>query len=343
MSDLYVDPFYWEFGYAVGDQDLQPIEAVPSTVTVTAQGSLGFVKSLSAVAQSSDGAGLNESTLNSVAPAELPGQAPTATVTATLEVIRLFFIAGEAFSEVTSSAELDKDSNAAGSVQATVDTDAALSINVILVGEPLECDATAQANLRPTVNLVGAITATVTAAPAAAAVTKPFVASGDAVVNTIAVALLGKRLGGFGSTSVTTIANSAIVKAMASSAAVVTSATATAQVGKPFAASAQARVTAQPPLAIGKPFTAVAQAVATLVGRTVLLRFVPVEIADRSTYDLHYSVLYAEAELIEQISTEVSANPTVDVLDGRISVDVDYTSIFMEAELVEELELEVQW
>jgi hypothetical protein len=342
MSDLYVDPFYWEFGYAVGDQNLQTIEAVPGTVEVTAQGSLGYVASLSAFARTSAGAGLNEATLNSVAPAEQPGQAPTITATATIEVVRLFFIAGEAFSGVTSSAELGKDSNADAAVQATVDTNAALSINVILVGEPLECAAAAQANLRPTVNLTAVVSSTVTAA-AVVAVYKPFVASGDAIVNTIAVALLGKRLGGFGSASVTTIANSAIFKAMASSAAVVTSATATAQVGKPFAAFAQARVTAQPPLAIGKPFTAVAQAVATLVGRTVLLRFVPVEIADRSTYDLHYSVLYVEAELIEQISTEVSANPTVDVLGGCISVDVDYNSIFMEAELVEELELEVQW
>ena len=250
MDDLYVDPFYWEFGYAVGDQDLQPIEAVPSTVTVTAQGGLGYVKFVLARVETSNGAGLNESTLNSVTPTEQPQQAPTATATASLEVIRLFFIAGEAFSEVTSSAELDKDANVTASVQATVDTDAALSINVILVGEPLECAATVQANLRPTVNLAAVVSCGATAA-AAAVVVKPLVASGDAIVNTIAVALLGKRLGGFGSVSATAAANSAIVKAMASSAAVVTSATATAQVGKPFAASVQARVTAQPPLAIG--------------------------------------------------------------------------------------------
>jgi hypothetical protein len=341
MSDLYVDPFYWEFGYAVGDQDLQVIEGDPLTITTSAQGSLGFVCSLSSFVAPSTGAGVNESLLNDVAPGQLPARPVEVTATATLDVVRIFFIAGSAQVEVAAAAALGVTVNAVSIAQCTAVTSAAIDLQVPVVSA-VQCAVTVQAGLSQIVNLAANVNA-VASTTAAAAVTKPFVASGDAIVNTIAVALLGKRLGGFGSTSVTSIANSAILKAMASSAAVVTSATATAQVGKPFAASVQARVTAQPPLAIGKPFTAVAQAVATLIGQTVLLRLVPVELADRATYDLQYSVLYAEAQLVEQVEVTVPATPTATVADGRVFISAEYTSVSVEAELVEELELEVQW
>jgi hypothetical protein len=343
MTTQYVDAFYWEYGYAEGDINLQIIEATPSNVAATAQGGLGSVKTLFAQVSYSSGALVGGFALNSVCPAALPEASADVIASASLEVVRLIPVAGAMSVSASSSAELDKTISFVGDLQGAANTAAAVALSVPL-SAGVTCTVTTQANLSQLVNMVSAVNAQVTVAPAALNLSKPFVASGDAFVNTIAVALLGKRLGGLGSAAcVVTAANSAIGKAMASSLAVVTSAAATAQVNKPFAADAPVVASAQPVLALGKPIKASVLAAVASRGSAVLLRFVPAEIADRATYTLSYSPIYVDAVLSEETVAEVVSPITATVSDTTLALDIGYTTLYVEAELVEEIGLEAHW
>lgn len=343
MTTQYVDAFYWEYGYAEGDLNLQLIEATPCDVVATAQGGLGSVKPLFAQISYSSGALVGGFALNSVCPAAVPEASADVVASASLEVVRLIPIAGTLAVSVTGSAELDKTVSFVGDLHGAASTAATATLSVPL-SAAVVCAATVQADLAQQVNMASAVSAQISVAPAALSIGKPFVASGDAFVNTIAVALLGKRLDGHVSTScVVTAANSAILKAMTSSLAVVSTTSATAQIGKPITADAQASIFAQPTISIGKPIKGSAVAEAGARSSAVLLRFVPVEIADRATYTLSYSPIYADAVVLEGAVSDVSATVTLTVADPSISLDIGYTELRVEAELVEEIGLEAHW
>lgn len=344
MTTQYVDAFYWEYGYAEGDLDLQIIEASPCVVVVTAQGALGSVQPLASEIDYSSGALAGAPAPNKVRPSEMPASAADAASSASLEVVRLLPIAGAMTVSVTSTATLSKTVSFGGALEATTDIAASVALSVPLYPTETSCQATAQADLLQLVNMSAAVSMQADVAPAPLGVYKPFVASGDAIVNTIAVALLGKRLDGLGSVAcVVAAADAAIGKAMASSLAVVTSASATAQVGKRFSAAAQSDAVALSTLALGKPIEATALGTTMLSGNAVLLRFVPVEIADRATYTLSYSPIYVDAVVDEGAVVEMVSSIGVTVDTTALVMGVSYTEICVAAELVEDIELEAQW
>lgn len=343
MTTQYVDAFYWEYGYAEGDLNLQIIEATPCDVVVTTQGGLGSVTPLFAQISYSSGALAGGFALNSVCPSALPEASADAVASASLEVVRLIPIAGVMSVSATGSAELDKTVSFVGGLQGAASTVATAALSVPL-SAAVVCAATVQADLAQQVNMASAVSTQISVTPAALNIGKPFVASGDAFVNTIAVALLGKRLDGHASAScVVTAANSAILKAMTSSLAVVSTTAAAAQVGKPVTANAQASIFAQPTISIGKPIRGSAIAETDARSSAVLLRFVPVEIADRATYTLSYSPIYVDATVLEGLVAEADTTITLAVADPTISLDIGYTELRVEAELVEEIGLEAHW
>jgi hypothetical protein len=343
MSDLYVDPFYWEFGYAVGDQDLQRIDGVPLAVSVSAQGGLGFIKPLSAFVQNRASAALNEFTLNTVAPAGQPSDGVSATVsTADLEVVRIFFIAGSGSTSVAATGGLAVGKPLVASGDAVVLTVATAQVDKNLaVNATVEFSAAAGVTVSKALQALGV---TQTSVAANLSVGKPLVASGDAVVFTFATALLGKRLQGSAeATCAVTLANAAILKAMASSAVTVASTNADISVDKILAAASAATATTQPPLGVGKTLNAAIVVVASVSGRTVVIRFVPAEIADRSTFDLDYQQIFVDAEAPDIANAEVQQPPAAVVRAERIYVQTNDTRINVDAELVEALEVDVTW
>ena len=341
MSDLYVDPFYWEFGYAVGDIDLQALEADPVVTSTTATGALGYVRSLSANLDAGAAALANNFELNTTAPLAFPGQAPTATVSGSAEVIRFVFVSGGFSVAASCTAALDITVNAAAAIQATAAADAELDLQVLMHAD-IETTAGTEGVLDVAVNLHAGISAAA-AATATLAIAKPLVADADSAVHTSAVALLGKRLAGGVSVSAAVSAAAAIQKAMTSSIGALAVTSATAQVGKPIRASASCAGSTSAVAAVGKPIVGGVTATAALAGRTVLLRFVPVEIADQSSVDVLYSLIYADAELVDGVLESTQANVFAEVSDPNVSMAVSYTEIYADAELVDAPELEVTW
>lgn len=342
MSDLYVDSFYWEFGYAVGDQDLGALEADPVVTATSAQGGLGTIQSLSAQSRPGDGAFLNSFELNTAAPAELPEQVPAATVSGLLDVRRFVFVSGGFVVEASCAAALGITVNAVAAVQATVVTSAELDLQVPLDSVDAQCVASVDADLRQTVNLAAGVSVEATVA-AAAAVSKLFVADANSAVHTSAVALLGKRLAGSLSASAAAVAAVAIQKAMGSSVAALAVTSATAQVDKPIAAAALGAAEASAVAAVNKPVTGAAEISASTTGRTVLLRFVPVEIAYKSSAEVVYSLIYADAQLIDDDMAVTQADAFAEVSNAGVLLQLSYVDARVDAELIDSPELEVTW
>ena len=342
MSGVYVDPFYWEFGYAEGDLDLQPLVADTLTATVSAQAGLGVVKPVSAYAQPQAGAVLNELGLNTDTLGSVPSEGVTAAATAGLEVTRLFFIAGEAFVDSTTSAQLDKTANAAAVAIAAVTADVALQKTIAFAADPVDTSVSAQADLLHILTVASSVTTDVQTV-AGLVVGKPLTASGDAVVQTTAVALLGKRLDGAGTATAVTLAAAAIQKAMASSAAATVTTTVALGVSKNAGASAQSTTNTTAVLAVDKLCAVDAQAVATLVGRLLLIKVVPVENFGTSTFEIDDQQIFVVAELFGDAVAEVPQLQATEIRVDRIYAQPDYTQILATAEIVEDVAVDVTW
>jgi hypothetical protein len=342
MSDLYVDPFYWEFGYAVGDQNLQLITAVPSNVTAVAQGRIGSVKSLFAELKSSDGAGVNVAGLNTVPPAELPSQSLSASSSGSLEVFRIIPVAGSCTATAAASAALKINVKAVASIQGVTQASATVGIAVNMAAA-VTCAATTSAIAQKFSTLSATATSTA-AATAAAAVGKSFTASLDSVITTSAIALLGKRLGGnLQVAAISFVAGFPVIKPLAASAIAVSSVSGAAGIGKPIVGATRSVTSVVAIAAVGKRMSAQVSAVANATGGALLIRLVPLELIRETTYDLQYSFIYADVEVVYYVNVETPSAPTFTVEYSAITAYPEYTELNVEAELVEDIELTATW